>query len=344
MKRVLRLLAAPLLAFASSASAFEVELSREFPAQGAATAMLRIVGSTDLELMEPLIDAFQGARTELNITYVQASSAELYRAVAAGEPRFDLAISSAMDLQTKLANDGLAQAHQSPAADRLPDWARWRDEIFAFTEESAVIIYAKDAFPDGPPRTRADLASALRAEPDRFRGRIATYDPKVSGLGYLFATQDAHRSETFWSLAELFGQMDATLVCCSSEMIDGVASGRFLIAYNALSPYAMRRVAEGADILVVEPEDYTHVMLRTALIPGSAQNPDAAGDFIDFLASAEGRRQLADNTVLPPLDPNRPVGADRLRPISLGPALLVYLDRLKRDRFLAAWTAAVVER
>jgi len=328
----------------AQAFAFEAELTRDYPSSGLETARLRIVGSTDLEVMEPLIDAFKRVRPGLAVTYVQASSAELYGAVSAGAPQFDLAISSAMDLQTKLANDGLAQAYRSTATDGLPDWARWRHRVFAFTEESAVIVYAKDAFPEGPPRTRAELARVLRADPDRFLGRIASYDPKVSGLGYLFATQDARQSETFWSLAELFGLMRATLTCCSSDMIDGVASGRFLIAYNALSPYALRRVREGAPIEVVEPEDYTHVMLRTALIPAPAENPEDAGDFIDFLLSSAGRTLLEAEAGLPPLDPGRVEGADRRRPITLGPGLLVYLDRLKRERFLKAWTAAVVDR
>jgi len=344
VRRALRIIALLCAVAAPGALGFEAEETRDYPGQDPVRATLRIVGTTDLDLMEPLIGAFQTAHPALSITYVQASSAELYQAVAAGEPRFDLSISSAMDLQTKLVNDGLAQVYASPATDRLPDWAKWRSQVFAFTEESAVIVYAEDAFPEGPPLTRADLARALRADPDRFLGRIATYDPKVSGVGYLFATQDAHRSETFWSLAELFGLMRAHLSCCSSEMIDGVASGRFLIAYNALSPYAMRRLREGAPIIVVAPEDYTHVMLRTALIPKAAENPRDAGAFIDFLLSPPGRDLLDKEAELPPLDANSPPGVDQKRPITIGPGLLVYLDRLKRERFLEAWTAAVVER
>ncbi len=344
MRALAGALAAAVLMGPSAAQSFEAELERYYPPAGPSEAALRVVGSTDIDAMDTLIREFQHASPGLGVSYVQASSAELYGAIDKGAPHFDLAISAAMDLQTKLANDGRALTYRSDATEQLPDWARWRDQVFAFTEEAVVIVYARDAFDEDPPLTRADLARSLRADPERFRGKVATYDPMISGFGYLLATQDARQSETFWSLAELFGATEATLSCCSSELIDGVASGRFLIAYNALSPYAMRRVREGADIVVVEPEDYTHVMLRTALIPVNSGNPEVAGAFIDFLLSSRGRGLLAADAALPPLNPNRPLGADRLRPITLGPGLLVYLDRLKKERFLAAWNAAVVER
>lgn len=344
MKRAGWIAVALIVLAAAPARAFEAELVQEFPAPGASQQKLSIIGSTDLELMAPLIVAFQARQASLEISYTQASSKELYGAVAEGSPQFDLAISSAMDLQTKLANDGLALPHRSAETAKLPDWARWRDRVIAFTEEAAVIVYRTNIFLNGPPLTRADLAHELRSDPELYRGRVATYDPEISGAGYLFATQDARRSETFWSLAELFGAVDAELVCCSAEMIDGVASGRFLIAYNAVSPYAIRRLREGANITVVTPEDYTHVMLRTALIPISSRNVEDAGEFIDFLLSTQGRNLLETEAGLPPLNPNRPAGSDRLQPIALGPGLLVYLDRLKRERFLAAWNAAVVER
>ncbi len=35
----------------------------------------------------------------------------------------------------KLANDGFARAHRSKVASALPAWARWRELLFAFTQE-----------------------------------------------------------------------------------------------------------------------------------------------------------------------------------------------------------------
>ena len=68
--------------------------------------------TADLEVFEPYLLAFQAARPDLTIDYTVASSAELHRAIRNGAV-FDLALSSAMDLQFQLANDGYAQRHQS---------------------------------------------------------------------------------------------------------------------------------------------------------------------------------------------------------------------------------------
>ena len=67
---------------------------------------------------------------------------------------------------------------------------------------------------------------------------MGTYDLRKSGLGYLFATQDARATETYWRLIEVMGQLETNLYCCSSDMIDDVISRTFFFAYNLLGSYA----------------------------------------------------------------------------------------------------------
>src|SRR6218665_2671168 len=106
-------------------------------------------------------------------------------------PKPDLLISSASDLMIKLANDGHALAYDSPFLGRLPDWAHWRNEVFGFTFEPAVIIYNPGRISaEEVPRTHLTLAEMLETQTERFRGAIATYDIAVSGVGYLLASQD----------------------------------------------------------------------------------------------------------------------------------------------------------
>ncbi len=68
----------------------------------------------------------------------------------------------------KLANDGCAAAHQSTDTARVPEHARWRDEVFGFTFEPAVIVYNRDLVPPptfpAPATSLADL-SAHRKHP-----------------------------------------------------------------------------------------------------------------------------------------------------------------------------------
>jgi iron(III) transport system substrate-binding protein len=257
---------------------------------------------------------------------------------------FDLALSSAMDLQFTLTNDGLAQSYSSAVTERLPDWARWRDQLFAFTAEPAVIVVNRAAFEGvDPPRTRAELVTLLRDNPDQFAGRLGTYDLRTSGLGYLFATQEARSSDAYWRLTEVMGRLDARLYCCSSQMIDDVASGELALAYNVLGSYAEQRLGRDEGLAILALEDFANVMLRTALIPATAVEVDAAGLMLDALLR-EGLGEGAE-PVLPPLQAQGAPGGDAeaspFGPIRLGPALMVYLDRLNRESFLEAWDAAM---
>ena len=330
-------------------AAVEIEAHREYPAlaAGGDHGSLHIIGTTEAVVMEGLIDVFRQQHRSVTVVYDQATSRSVYDAVERNEGSdgaiYDLAISSAMDLQIKLVNDGRARAHSSIETARLPRWASWRDRIFGFSREPAVIAYNKQAF-EGleVPQSRFELVNLLRREPDRFKGRIATYDPNVSGLGYLFATQDSLQSDTYWRLMEIFGNLSAQLSCCSGEMLDRLASGEIVLAYNVLGSYAEAWRNDGAPIGIVLPRDYTLLMVRTALIPQSSDNPTAAADFVDFLLSVEGQRLASSEAILNPDLPDD--GDATLLPIRLGPGLLVYLDALKRRAFLSEWASAVTER
>lgn len=323
---------------------FEIEGRRSFAASGTPEGRLEIISTADIELFAPVVEAFQRARPGVEVIYTTASSAELMKALAGEGAAFDVALSSAMDLQTKLANDGLTRPHRSAATAMLPGWAHWRDNLFAFTREPAAIVLSRAAFAGlDLPSSRQELIAALRRNPDRFRGRVGTYDVRSSGLGYLFATQDARSSESYWRLMEVMGRLGARLYCCSGEMIEDVATGRLAVAYNVLGSYAVARADLADRIAIVEPRDYTTVMLRTALIPATATNPELGGAFVDHLIRAawteEGRGYF-------PFEPVRARAAPEdaiARPIPLGPGLLVFLDDLKRRRFLAEWEDAVLQ-
>ena len=320
--------------------AFEIEDRRQYPGTG--PDMVRVISTADLDVFEPFLLRLQQEQPEIGIDYYVASSTEVHNAIRSGAA-FDIAISSAMDLQFQLANDGYAQLYQSDVTDALPAWARWRDQVFAFTAEPAVAVISRARF-EGleRPQTRQELIALLRAHPDIFDASVGTYDIRVSGLGYLFATQEARNSDTFWRLSELRGQQRAALYCCSAQMIDDVASGRLVMAYNVLGSYAVERIARDDRLEILELEDYSTVMLRTAFIPRTATQSEGAALFLDRLLR-EGLRQTPDAWVLPPLGAADQPESSTYGPIRLGPALLVYLDRLNREAFLSAWSDAMVQ-
>lgn len=329
------------LTLARAAAGFEIEDERSFGPEGA--PQLRLLSTTDIAILQPVITAWLQANPESGLRYVMASSQEVYRAIAEDHAAFDVVISSAMDLQMKLANDGFSIPLPAEAMARQPQWARWRDLLVAVAQEPVVLILADGAVAQGAeaPRTRRDLITLLRDNPDRFRGKVGSYDPAISGAGYLFAAQDARLSDAFWRLAEVMGRLDARLYCCSSDMIDDLQAGRLLVGYNVLGSYAVARGGKGFQI--VELEDFTLTLLRTALIPRTAPDPDGAGDFLRFLLSSPGQELIAQGAGLPSVEAAAFERKPHLRPIRLDPGLLANLDDVTRARFLEEWRAAMVQ-
>lgn len=328
---------------ALAAAAFEIEERVVYPGRDGAR-VLRIGSTADRAVFEPILLGFQAENPDITLDYTIASTTELMAAVTGGEGDFDLVISSAMDLQTKLANDGFAQIYRSDATARLPVWAVWRDQLFAFTQEPGVLIVSDRAFPpQSTPTTRADLIEAIRDDPDRFRGKIGTYDVRRSGFGYLMATQDARVSETSWRLFEAMGRLNTRLYTSSGDMIRAIRSGEVDIAYNVLGSYASSELAKTKDFRIVQMEDFANVMLRTAIILDTASNPQEAGTLVDFLIGLSDRPDLVAASGLPAIDENALKEQGSLRPIRLGPGLLVFLDRLKRESFLRSWEASITQ-
>ncbi len=328
-----------LIHLANWAGAFEIE---DFVRFGPADSekVLRVISTADIGFFEPMIVSYLSTQPEVAIEYTVASSTELQRAIVEEGQAFDMAISSAMDLQTKLANDGWAQRHVSDETEALPNWAVWNDMLFAFTQEPAATVVSKSAFGDLPiPENRQDLINLMRQYPDLFRNKVGTYDVRQSGLGYLFATQDTRASETYWRLTEVMGGLGVRLYCCSSDMIDAVKSGELLIAYNVLGSYAINR-DDSDDFAIVLPSDFTTVMLRTALIPDNAPSPELSGQFIDHMVETSH-----GNTAQPLINPalNLSQIEPSLNRIRIGPGLLVFLDQFKKRAFLSEWENAILQ-
>lgn len=298
---------------------------------------LRVMSSTDTALFAPVIESFLATSSGISVEYLVTGTADLDTRFRADPAAFDVVISSAMDLQLKLANDGLAAQLDLPDQ---PDWAEWRQSLFAFTQEPAAIVLNRAAFADRPiPQTRQDLIEALRAAPDAFRGKVGTYDVRQSGLGYLFATQDARASETFWRLMEVMGGLQTRLYCCSGDMIDDLADGTIAVAYNVLGSYATARADIADRIEVILPSDFPTIMMRTALVSVEAPLKDQAEAFVAHLIAQQAR--VEGEAALPPLGTLD--GTANPTTIALEPALMTYLDAQKRRVFLRAWESAVIQ-
>jgi iron(III) transport system substrate-binding protein len=324
----------------------------DFPAPEPGGRELVIYSSLDSPLARPLIEAFQKSAPGVAVRYEDLLTGEIAARVIqetdAGQPTADLIFSSAMDVTVKLANDGYAREAEVAATVVWPDWANWRNMVFALTFEPAVIVYHRPSFPDGPPDTRAALIDWLETAP---KGQIGTYDIARSAVGYLFLMRDREHFADLWPLVRAMGRAGVKTFSTSQDVIDGVNSGQLKLGYNVLGSYAADQAQSLPDVGLVLPRDYVVVVSRVALVPRSAASPDLGEAFLGFLMSREGQTVLAERLRLPAVSlevrgkdsaaaMQEALGA-RLRPVAVSPGLLAYLDAASRAQVLAEWNAAL---
>ncbi|MBN0988320.1 ABC transporter substrate-binding protein [Amphritea pacifica] len=331
----------------------QAETLYDLPASEQPASQLRIYGAADYPAIAAVLQQFQKKYPRISVHYTEFNTRVLYQRFLEEQPHsVDLVLSSAMDLQIKLVNDGYAQPHLSLETERLPRWANWRNEIFGFTYEPAVIAINSDVIKgEDLPRSRSELLSLIRRKSDLVKGRIGTFDIERVGVGYLTWANDRKQSGSYGRLLESFGTHQARRFPSSSSMLKALASGEIVIAYNLMGSYALAAAKKNPVIKVIMPEDYTALVMRSAFIPRKAQNLHNARLFLNYLLSLEGQQLLADRASLFPIRDDvtgmqtahtlLSSSQGRFQPIPLGLALLVHTDQAKRRLILDEWDAAM---
>ncbi|SBS30247.1 hypothetical protein MSP8886_01744 [Marinomonas spartinae] len=317
-----------------------------------APRVLRIHSSIDLASFGPLIEGFVQRYPNIRVSYKDINTLEMYNQTIhdSRSPQASLVISSAMDLQIKLVNDGYAQTYHSFLTDQLPNYAQWRHQVFAFSLEPVVMLVNKDRYPGPLPKDRQDILQTIRQYSNFMKGRIGTYDIRKSGVGYLLASQDARQADTTWGrLLEAFGSHQVKTYCCTHEIIDKVASGKLVLGYNLLGSYVAQRVKEDTHLKMILPKDYSLMVMRVGLIPKKAPNAHDAGLFLDYLLTNSVQKRMQVETLMFPIKPdvmtkntlNILGKSGPQRVVELDQQLLVGRDFAKQYRFIKSWEEAL---
>lgn len=314
-----------------------------------------VYGTPDPYVSDPLVAAFQKLYPGVSVEFNMVSSVPMYSRiiseVAAKAASADVVWSPAMDLQTKLATDGVAVAYDTPEAKFVPDWASWNKQLYAVSIAPAIFVYNNKLLkPEAVPQSHADVARLLQENADVYRDKIIGYDPEKCGLGFLFLQQDQEKlGDKVWEIHKTLGSLGQRLSCATTDQMESVGSTENVFSYNLNGTYIGQAVADNPDIGYVLPSDYTLVYMDTMFISATAAHPNAAKLWLDFMLSSQGQSILRDVKFTPIRnDLNGPSTANDLiqrlgkafSPIAMGPGLLEYLDPDKRAQILDTWKKA----
>jgi iron(III) transport system substrate-binding protein len=306
----------------------------------------------------PLVAAFKALYPGIEVEYDGDSGsnevAERFLGeLKAGKPSADVMWSSAMDLQMMLVRDGHAASYASPEARHLPAWARYRDQAWGTTFEPVVFVYNRKAVAeDEAPRDRSEFAALLERRTDKYAGKVAMFDVGKSGVGYLFAAQDAQQGGGITRLLRAMRQARVQESSGTGEMLAKVNSGEYLLGYNIMGAYALvRSRKELPNLGVVLPRDYTLVLSRVMFIGRHAAHPNAARLWADFMLSRRGQKIIGDAIELYAVrdDVDAEYTAAKLaqrigaaaRPIPIDPRLADDLEPARQHNFIKGWKAAL---
>ena len=315
-----------------------------------------VYSTTDAKLVTALIKDFEAAFPGVKVEYTDLNSTEVYNRFisenAASAASADAVWSSSMDLQLKLAADGAAMVYKSPEAAALPDWAHYKDMVYATTFEPIAIVYNKRLVPpDEVPKTHADLVKLLTTKADKYQNKVTAYDPEKSGVGFMLANQDAKLNPNFWELVKVLGARRLKVQSSTGTMLERVSSGENLIGYNVLGSYALTRAKKDPSMGIAFTTDYNLVLSRLLFVSKNAKNPNAGKLWVDYVLSRRGQTITSEQVELYSVRTDM-TGKDSgvafakelgsaVKPIPVTSELLVGLDQTKRLEFLKQWQTAL---
>lgn len=308
-----------------------------------AHAELLIVGDIAPETIEPVIKGLDQQISSVAIKYQQVRPSEWTSRLLAGAEaanNADLIIFSTPDLAVLIANEGAAKQYSTITRNGdLPAQAHWRNELFSISFDPAVTIIRRNSIDNELPSTRIELARLMEQNPQRFLRRVGLVNIGIDNSSYTLAAQDSIRSPLFWRIVRAFGASQARIYDDNEELLQAFSDKRIDLAYNVPLSYISKWPHNADELTVILPRDYVVALPWTALIPYKSKRVTEAEQAISFLLSTAGQALLKQTGLFSISNPSDLV---TFQPVELGPELLVYLDSLKRSRFLDTWFQLVV--
>lgn len=269
-------------------------------------------------------------KTGIPVTYLRATTGELVNRVIAEKdnPQADILLGGATAYHIQANAAGALESYASPAAKKVPDYARSADNTWTgFCILTLGIGVNEDRFAQKfpgveYPKTWEDLLNPA------FAGEIVMTNPVASSTAYLFVQLQLQRLgwDKGWdyllNLAPSVGQFPDS----GSAPAKLVGTGEYAIGVSYLHALTKYK-AQGFNIKAVAPPQSVGDVDCIAILKNT-KNLDAAKKFVDFMLSKEAQELMSSLDYTIPVNPEA-------RPVE-GSVSLKEIDLIKYDTKLAA--------
>ncbi|MEM6667535.1 MAG: ABC transporter substrate-binding protein [Pseudomonadota bacterium] len=280
------------------------------------------------------VDAFMAKHPDVEVEWIRDGTTKVMAKLAAefeaGAPQPDVLLIADMVTMEGLKAEGRLMPH--PGADiSAYDPAIMDDEKFYFSTKliTTGIVYNTSA--GMVPTSYKDLLS------EDAKDKIAMPSPLTSGAATIHMAALTANADLGWDFYEALAEQGANPQGGNGGTYRAIAGGEKLYGF-VVDFLPIREKANGAPVAFVFPEEGVSAVTEPVAILSTAQNPDAAKAFVDFLLSPEGQQLAADQGYLaahPDIAP--PAGfpeRDQIKLMDFDPSVALENDGANKERFV----------
>lgn len=241
------------------------------------------------------VDAFSAAYPGVEVEWVRDGTTEIMARLAtefeAGSPQPDILLIADTVTMEGLKQEGrllaYPQADTSAYADGLMD-----PEGYYF---STKLITTGIVYNTAAPFVPESWLDLVRPEAS---GQVRIPSPLTSGAALIHLETLVTNLDMGWGYYEALAAQDTIASGGNGGTFNAVAGGEQLFGM-VVDFLAIREKANGAPVEFVFPVEGVSAVTEPVAILATAQNPDAARAFVDFLLSPAGQQMAADQGYIP---------------------------------------------
>lgn len=305
-----------------------------------AAAMADVSGKLVLYTSQPnadaqkTVDAFMSKHPNVEVEWIRDGTtkvmAKLRAEFEAGAPQPDVLLIADMVTMEGLKAEGRLMPYKEADTSAYDPALMDADGHYFSTKLITTgIVYNTNA-----PMVPTSYADLLKPEAT---GTLAMPSPLTSGAATIHMAAITSNPDLGWSFYEGLADQGANPQGGNGGTYKAIAGGEKLYGF-VVDFLPIRNKLEGAPVEFVFPSEGVSAVTEPVAILSTAQNPDAARAFVDFLISPDGQQLAADMGYLPAhpaIDP--PAGFPALNDIKLldfDPAKALAEDQANKQRFI----------
>ncbi len=241
------------------------------------------------------VDAFTAKHPGVEVEWVRDGTtkvmAKLRAEFEAGAPKPDVLLIADMVTMEGLKKEGRLMAHKGADVSAYDPAIMDAEKTYFSTKLITTgIVYNTNA-----PMKPASYKDLLKAEA---KGKIAMPSPLTSGAATIHMAALTSNPDLGWALYEGLADQGANPKGGNGGTYKAVAGGEKLYGF-VVDFLPIRNKLKGAPVEFVFPEEGVSAVTEPVAILSTAQNPDAAKAFVDFLISEEGQKMASAQGYLP---------------------------------------------